>query len=221
VCGLLLECTTCTPVAPDLGLERNVFLEVEGFVDEHGEWLVLEEEVFFFGTKNTARVRVLAGSEVVGLDGATVTTHREDLGEWGREVILDKGDWDSGGAIECRDVAVVGVRDPTRAGVDADEGSVACGCATSFDEVADEVVNGHDDSGIVDFRGGRRAATDVYDLLYEFFSSGAEFMTDGFGDWLRVEQWDWEDRSGGIDRVNFVAVVADEGVLLRELLERG
>jgi hypothetical protein len=43
---------------------------IEGLVDEHGEWLVLEEEVFFFGAKNTMGVWVLAGSEVVGLNGA-------------------------------------------------------------------------------------------------------------------------------------------------------
>jgi hypothetical protein len=163
--GLLLECAAGTPVSPDLSLERDVLLEVEGFVDEHREQLVLEEEVFFFGTKNTVGVWVLAGSEVTGLDGATATACRKDLGEWGGKVILDKGDWDPGGAIERRDVTVVGVWDLTRAGVDADEGSIACRGATSFDKVADEVINGHDDGRVIDFGDGGCATSNVDDLL--------------------------------------------------------
>jgi hypothetical protein len=123
----------CTPVSPNLGLERDVLFEVEGFVDEHGERLVLEEEVFFFGMKNTVGVWVLAGSEVMGLDDAATTARREDLGEWGRKVVLDEGDGDLGGAIERCNVAMVGVWDPTRTGVDADEGSAACRGSTSLD----------------------------------------------------------------------------------------
>jgi hypothetical protein len=63
----------CTPVPPDLGLEHDILLEVEGFVDKHGKRLVLEEEVFFFGAKNTTGVWVLVGSEVAGLNGAATT----------------------------------------------------------------------------------------------------------------------------------------------------
>jgi hypothetical protein len=135
--GLLLECATCTPVSPNLGLECNVLFKVKGFVDEHGEGLVFEEEVFFLGTKNTTGIRVLAGSEVACLDGAAVTACQEDLGERGREVVLDKQDGDSGGTIKCCDVAMVGVQDPTRAGVDTDKGSTTHGGMTPFNEVLD------------------------------------------------------------------------------------
>jgi hypothetical protein len=221
VCGLLFECVTCTLVAPDLGLERDVFLKVKGLVDEHCERLILEEEIFFFGTKNTTGVRVLAGSEVACLDGATATVHREDLGEWGGEVVLDKRDGDSGGAIEHCDVAMVGVRDPTRAGVDTDEGSIACGGATSLDEVTDKVVDSHDNGRVIDFGDGGRAVANVVDLLNELFSSLSEVVTDGLGNWLQVEWQDWEDRSGGVNCVDFVAIATDEGVLLQELFEHG
>jgi hypothetical protein len=221
VCGLLLECVTCTPVAPNLGLERDVLLKVEGFVDEHGKWLVFEEEVFFFGMKNTTGVWVLVGSEVTGFNCTAMTMRREDLGEQGQEVILDEGDGDLGSAIKRCDVAVVGVQDPTRARVDADEGSVVGGCATSFDEVVDEVVDGHDDSRVVDFGDRGCAAANVVDLPNELFGGGAEVVVDRFWDQLWVERWDWEDWGGSVDCVDFVAVATDEGVLLRELFERG
>jgi hypothetical protein len=221
VCGLLLECATCTLVSPDLGLECDVFFEVEGFVDKHCERLILKEKVFFFGAKNTAGVWVLAGLEVAGFNGATTTARCEDLGERGREVVLNEWDGDSSGAIECRDVAVVGVWDPTRAGVDADERSVACGGATSLDEVADEVVNGYDDSRVVDFGDRGRATSNVDDLLQELLCSNAEIVANGFGDQLGVEQGDWEDWSGGVNRMDFVAIATDEGVLFREFLQRG
>jgi hypothetical protein len=210
-----------TLVAPDLGLECDVLLEVEGFINKHGEWLIFKEQVFFFGAKNTAGVWVLAGSEVAGLDGAATTAHREDLGERRQEVVLDEGDGDSGSAIERCNVAVVGVWDPTRAGVDADKGSVVRGCTASFNEVVDKVIDGHDDSGVVDFGDRGRAAADMGDLLDELFSGEAEVTVDGFWDQLQVEWRDWQDRGSGVDRVDFVAVAADEGVLFRELLERG
>jgi hypothetical protein len=149
--SLLLECMMCTLVLPDLSLECDILLEVEGFVNKHGEGLVLEEKVFFFCTKNTPWVWVLAGSEVAGLNGVTVTVRQEDLGKQGWEVILDKGDRDLGGAIECGDVVMVGVWDPTRVRVDTDEGSVVSGGATSLDKVTDKVVDGHDNGGVIDF----------------------------------------------------------------------
>jgi hypothetical protein len=182
----------CTLVSPYLSLECDVLLEIEGLVDKHGEWLIFEEEVFFFCTKNTMGVGVLAGLEVMGLDSAAMSVHWEDLGEQGWEVVLDEGDRDSGSAIECGDVAVVGVQDLTRAGVDADEGSVVSGGTASFDEVGDKVVDGHDDSRVVDFGDGGGAMANVSNLLDELFSSKAEVVVDRFGDWLQVKWWDWE-----------------------------
>jgi hypothetical protein len=63
-----------TLVSPYLSLERDILLKVNCFVDKHCKWLVFEEEVFFLGAKNTAGVRVLAGSEVVGFNSASATT---------------------------------------------------------------------------------------------------------------------------------------------------
>jgi hypothetical protein len=211
--GLLLECSTSTPVSPDFGLERDILFKVEGLVDKHGKRLVFKEKVFFFGVKNTAGIWVLAGSEVTGFDSAPAAACQEDLGKWGREIVLDEWDGDSGGAVKRCDIAVVGVRDPTRAGVDTDEGSVVRGCATSFDEVIDEVIDSHNDGRVVDFSDRGRAAADMGDLLNELFSSALEVMADGFRDWLRVKWWDWEDWGGGVDHVDFVAVATDKGVL--------
>jgi hypothetical protein len=61
----------------------------------------------------------------------------------------------------------------------------------------------------------------VGDLLNELFSGSAEVMMDWFWDWLRVEQGDQEDWCSGVDRMDFVAAAADEGVLFRELLQCG
>jgi hypothetical protein len=178
------------------------------------EQLVLEEEVFFFGTKNTAGVRVLAGLEVAGFDGAAAATHRQNLGEWGQEVVLDEGDRDSGGTIKHHDVAMVGVWDPTRAGVDADKGVVVCWCATSLDKVTDKVIDSHDDGGVINLGDRGHAAADVGDLLDKLLRGEAEIVVDGFWDWLRVEWWDWKDGHGGVNCVDFVAIATDKGVLL-------
>jgi hypothetical protein len=75
MCSLLLECVAGTLVSPDLGLEYDILLKVEGFIDEHGEQLILEEKVLFLYVKNTARVWVLVGSEVVGLNSVAATAH--------------------------------------------------------------------------------------------------------------------------------------------------
>jgi hypothetical protein len=184
----------CTPVLPDFCLEHDILLKLNGLINEHGEGLILKEEVLFFGTKNTAGVWVLAGSEFTGLNGTAVTTCHKDLGERGQEVVLNEGDWDLGGTIECGDVVVVGVQDPTRAGVDANEGSIACGGVTSLNEVADKVVDGHDDGGVVDFSDGGGVAANVGDLLNELFSGVLEIVVDGFGDRLQIE---WGDREHG------------------------
>jgi hypothetical protein len=116
---------------------------------------------------------------------------------------------------------MVGVQDLTRARMDADEGSAARRGSSSLDEVIDEVIDGHDDSRVVDFGDRGCAATDVGDLLKELFSSESEVTADRFWDRLRVEQRDREDWGSGIDRMDFIAVAANEGVLFRELLERG
>jgi hypothetical protein len=104
--------------------------------------------------------------------------------------------------------------------VDANEGSVACGGAASFNEVSDKVVDGHDDGGVVDFGDGGRAAADVDDLLNELFSGLSEVALDRFGDWLGVKWQDQED-GHGIDGMDFVTVATNEGVLFQEFLERG
>jgi hypothetical protein len=209
----------CAPISPDLGLECDILLEVKGFIDEHGEWLIFKEEVFFLGTKNTVGVRVLVGTEVAGFNSAAVTMRWEDFGEQGREVVLDERDGDPGGTIKCGDVAMVGVWNPTRARVDTNKGSVVCGGMTSFDEVIDKVVNSHDDSRVIDFGDGGCAAAEVVDLLDELFSGVAEVSTDQFGDWLWVEQGDWE--RGPVDCVDLVTITTNKGVLFWELLECG
>jgi hypothetical protein len=126
-----------------------------------------------------------------------------------------------GGAIERGDIVVVGIWNPTRAGVDTDKGSAARGGATSLNEVVDEVVNGHNDSGVIDFGDRGCTVADMGDLLDESFCGEVEVVADGFGDQLRVERGDWKDGRGSINRVDFVAVATDEGVLFREFLECG
>jgi hypothetical protein len=75
--------------------------EVDRFVDEHGEWLVGEEEVLFFRTKDTSWVWIGSGAEVAGdggsgvdgMDFAAVAYHKgvlpceplEGGGNWGFE----------------------------------------------------------------------------------------------------------------------------------------
>jgi hypothetical protein len=105
--------------------------------------------------------------------------------------------------------------------MDADEGSITSGGATSFDEVADKVVDGHDNSGVVNFGDGGGASADVGDLLNELFGGESEIVVDGLWDRLWVEWWDWESGRCNIDCMDFVTIASNERVLFREFFEHG
>jgi hypothetical protein len=56
VFSLFFQCAAYIIVLVNLSLEGFISFEIECFIDEHGEWLIREEEVFFFGAKNSSGV---------------------------------------------------------------------------------------------------------------------------------------------------------------------
>ena len=59
-------------VSEHLGPEGFIAFEVDRFVDEHGEWLVGEEEILFFHAKDSLRVRIRSGAEDAGDGGSGI-----------------------------------------------------------------------------------------------------------------------------------------------------
>jgi hypothetical protein len=59
-------------VSENLSPEGFIALEVDCFIDEHGERLVGEEEVLFFCAKDASQVQIGSGAEVVGDGGLGV-----------------------------------------------------------------------------------------------------------------------------------------------------
>jgi hypothetical protein len=78
--------------------------EVDCFIDEHGERLVGEEEVFFLRAKDTLRVWIRSGAEVVG-DGGLGVDGVDFVAIASYEGVLSREPSESGGDGGFKDMA--------------------------------------------------------------------------------------------------------------------
>jgi hypothetical protein len=109
---------------------------------------------------------------------------------------------------------MVSVGDPSRTGMDTNEGSTLCWGTTLFNEISNKVIDGHDDHGVVNLRDRGGAMAYVSNLLTQLFGSKIEVVVDRFGNQLEVEWGNGKSRGSGVNCVDFVTSMSDERVLL-------